>query len=58
MASASARASGIRRLTASTLWDRAPARPLLRRLAFRESDGGHVLQLELDLADDRAKSCR
>ena len=46
-----ARANGVRRLTASTLWENAPARALLKRLAFGVRQSGHVLDLELDLAE-------
>lgn len=46
-----ARTHGVHTLTASTLWENAPARALLRRLGFRpvgSSDG--IVELELDLA--------
>jgi len=48
---ARARANGFARLTASTLWENAPARALLRRMGFRAvgSEGG-VLEVELTLS--------
>lgn len=44
-----ARANGVARLTATTQWDNAAARALLRRLAFRVRDTGQLLELDLDL---------
>jgi RimJ/RimL family protein N-acetyltransferase len=46
-----ARANGIARLEASTLWENHPARSLLRRLGFRASGSSRgVVELALDLS--------
>lgn len=50
-----ARANGLERLTASTFWENAPARALLRRAGFRPvGSAGGVLELELALEPGQA----
>jgi hypothetical protein len=52
-----ARANGFTLLTATTLWEKRPARALLRRLSFRAraSHGAEIeLELQIEPASDRS----
>ena len=54
-----ARVNGMTRLTATTLWENAPARALLWRLGFyARASAGHEIELELVVPRARVRSRR